>query len=574
MTAKPWFAANARALRALAVALCLVAPSLGPAHAAGGKQQFEAGVKAYESGDYVAAFKAWLPLAYDRDPAAQRNLGHLYRMGLGVTQDFAKAAEWYGRAAKLGLVRAQANLGNMFLRGQGVGKDFKQAHKWFERAATQGHVISQYNLGLMYESGMGVASDDAEAVKYFYLASKGGHDKALSKLALMIASHTPPEMAQRLLRGKTRIAEEKPPAGQPTGARKRGSAANSADGGAPRLRRQDAQRNEGHRRQHRGASRPQDERDDAAQPATASQATARARSRHRSQPRRRGRPAKGRGAAPLKLARAPGAAAVTTPAARAPAQTTTADQSGPEAGTAAGDAPSSTRREPPVAEARGAAAEPALIAPQQPRPKAKKGFFAALFSVTDANEGMDEEPGDGRMAALQLEYASRKSEAVEPTADAATQPAVTVQVASAARRQADSATDRISPPSGAAAPAAPSTAAPGERTIAVGVVMVPVSAILDAGLMAYRARDYRTAMANWLPLAEDGNTFAQFFIGGLYADGSGVPRDPVRAMVWWTLAGKQGHPNASQFRDTLKLEMAPEQIVAASLLAKSWEDNN
>lgn len=107
-----------------------------------------------------------------------------------------------------------------------------------------------------------------------------------------------------------------------------------------------------------------------------------------------------------------------------------------------------------------------------------------------------------------------------------------------------------------------------------GVAVVPVSAILDAGLMAYRARHYRTAIANWLPLAEDGNLYAQFFVGGLYADGSGVPRDPVRALIWWTLAANQGHENAAPFMENLKLVMVPDQVVAAGLLAKSWEEEN
>ena len=90
--------------------------------------------------------------------------------------------------------------------------------------------------------------------------------------------------------------------------------------------------------------------------------------------------------------------------------------------------------------------------------------------------------------------------------------------------------------------------------------------------MAYRARNYRTAMANWLPLTAMRSPNSSS--AACTPMDRGVPRDPVRAMVWWTLAGKQGHPNAARFRDTLKLEMAPEQIVAASLLAKSWEGNN
>ena len=180
------------------VLLCCVALAIAtPAAAEEAKSQFKQGVKAYEAGEYVAALKVWLPLAYDDDPAAQRNLGHLYRMGLGVAQDFTKAADWYTRAAELGLTRAQANLGNMYLRGQGVEQDYEEALHWFERAAAQGHPISQYNMGLMYEAGLGIDADDAEAVKWFYLASKGGHAKALSKLALLISRNTPPELAQK-----------------------------------------------------------------------------------------------------------------------------------------------------------------------------------------------------------------------------------------------------------------------------------------------------------------------------------------------------------------------------------------
>ena len=174
--------------------------------------QFDEAVNAYEVGDYILAFKTWLLLAYEDDPAAQRNLGHLYRMGLGVKQDFAKAADWYRKAAELGLARAQANLANMYLRGQGVEKDAAAAARWFNEAAQQGHTISQYNLGLIYEHGLGTDADDVEAVKWYYLASKGGHAKALSKLALLISKNAPPELAQLITGEKptTDVAQRTP----------------------------------------------------------------------------------------------------------------------------------------------------------------------------------------------------------------------------------------------------------------------------------------------------------------------------------------------------------------------------
>ena len=117
------------------------------------------------------------------------------------------------------------------------------------------------------------------------------------------------------------------------------------------------------------------------------------------------------------------------------------------------------------------------------------------------------------------------------------------------------------------------SAAPEDQTGEVTpVAVVPVSSILDAGLIAYHARDYRTALTNWLPLAQ-GNENAQFFVGGLYADGAGLPRDVVPAQVWWSLAATSGHDAATQFLGNLKLEMEPHQIIAASLLAKNFDKN-
>ena len=164
----------------LAVALIVsVAPGV--------RADFAAGLKAYEAGDYYAAYKKWLPLAEADDPAAQRNLGHLYRLGRGVTKDFVKAAEWYRKSAEQGFARAQANLGNMYLRGQGVQKDPKSAASWFGRAAKQNHPIAQYNLGLMYENGIGVSKDDVAALGWFFRASKAGHRKAAQRLARLVS---------------------------------------------------------------------------------------------------------------------------------------------------------------------------------------------------------------------------------------------------------------------------------------------------------------------------------------------------------------------------------------------------
>ena len=96
---------------------------------------FDDAVKAYEAGDYSKAMQEWQQLAQKDDPAAMRNVGHLYRRGLGVDQDFTKALSWYKRAAEMGFDRAQANVASMYLRGQGVEQDYVKAASWFTKAA-------------------------------------------------------------------------------------------------------------------------------------------------------------------------------------------------------------------------------------------------------------------------------------------------------------------------------------------------------------------------------------------------------------------------------------------------------
>lgn len=145
----------------------------GPPDPAVSRTVFAAGLAAYEAGSYAGAMQAWLPLARSGDPAAQRNLGHLYRYGLGVPQDFEAAAAWYGRAAEAGLARAQANLAMMHLRGQGMPPDSSEAARWFTAAALQNHAVAQYNLGLLYLRGDGVKRNEAIALGWFYKAEIG-----------------------------------------------------------------------------------------------------------------------------------------------------------------------------------------------------------------------------------------------------------------------------------------------------------------------------------------------------------------------------------------------------------------
>ncbi len=161
---------RAQATKAGLCGLLFLVSMIAPAAA-----DFDAGVEAYDDADYATALAEWLPLARDGDPAAQRNIGHLYRHGLGVERDPCYAAEWYERAANAGLSRAQANLGALYLTGDGVAQDFSTAARWFTAAALQGHVIAQFYLGQLYENGLGVDKNLSKAMALYDLAGEADY---------------------------------------------------------------------------------------------------------------------------------------------------------------------------------------------------------------------------------------------------------------------------------------------------------------------------------------------------------------------------------------------------------------
>jgi len=98
---------------------------------------FQAGVDAYDQGDYATALKEMQPLAEQGDADAQFNLGVMYENGQGVPQDDGEAARWFRLAAEQGESAAQTKLGLLYEQGRGVLQDYVQAHMWVNLAAAQ-----------------------------------------------------------------------------------------------------------------------------------------------------------------------------------------------------------------------------------------------------------------------------------------------------------------------------------------------------------------------------------------------------------------------------------------------------
>ena len=70
------------------------------------------------------------------------------------------------------------------------------------------------------------------------------------------------------------------------------------------------------------------------------------------------------------------------------------------------------------------------------------------------------------------------------------------------------------------------------------------SADFDKGLNAARVGDFATALSEWKPLAEQGDTTAQINLGVMYEDGKGVSQDYESAVKWYRLAAEQGDVRA------------------------------
>ena len=67
---------------------------------------------------------------------------------------------------------------------------------------------------------------------------------------------------------------------------------------------------------------------------------------------------------------------------------------------------------------------------------------------------------------------------------------------------------------------------------------------MDKGLKAYEKGDHAEAMAQILPLAEQGNVEAQFYIGELYDEDQNSAHDDIAAAKWFKTAADQGLADA------------------------------
>ncbi len=88
------------------------------------------------------------------------------------------------------------------------------------------------------------------------------------------------------------------------------------------------------------------------------------------------------------------------------------------------------------------------------------------------------------------------------------------------------------------------------RTVLALLLLTTTSALaadFEKGKKAYDKGDYKTALQEWQPLAEQGHAEAQHNLGNMYNDGEGVTKDNHQAVFWYRKSAEHGNAKA-QFK--------------------------
>ena len=107
------------------------------------------------------------------------------------------------------------------------------------------------------------------------------------------------------------------------------------------------------------------------------------------------------------------------------------------------------------------------------------------------------------------------------------------------------------------------------RTILLfSLTFMVVHADLNDGLAAAQADDYTTAHNEWLPLAEQGDVNAQFYLGLLHSKQLIGQASEQQAVKWYLLAANNDHVNA-QFNIGIKYDKGV-GVEQSAIQAFSW----
>jgi TPR repeat protein len=131
--------------------------------------------------------KNYLKLAFDylessgKDGVHSANyyLGMMYKKGIFVHKDNAKAFNHFVDGAAENNAMCLYNLAIMYLYGDGLDKNEYLHFKYLKRSAEEGFVSAQHMLGIAYFEGRFIPKDDKLALAWFREAARNGHPLSL-----------------------------------------------------------------------------------------------------------------------------------------------------------------------------------------------------------------------------------------------------------------------------------------------------------------------------------------------------------------------------------------------------------
>ena len=135
--------------------------------------------------DYTKALEWYNKAVNAGNASAMYSIGYMYDYGEGVEQDYSKALEWYNKAANAGNSAAMNNIGYMYEFSEGVEQDYTKALEWFKKAANAGNTAAMYNIGYMYRDGEGVEQDYTKALEWYNKAANAGDATAMYIIGYM-----------------------------------------------------------------------------------------------------------------------------------------------------------------------------------------------------------------------------------------------------------------------------------------------------------------------------------------------------------------------------------------------------
>lgn len=106
---------------------------------------------------------------------------------------------------------------------------------------------------------------------------------------------------------------------------------------------------------------------------------------------------------------------------------------------------------------------------------------------------------------------------------------------------------------------------------AMAVASPAVAQDYSAGLRCYEMNDFDCAIRHFGPLAQSGMARAQYRMGSVYAEGTGVPVDLAEAYKWFALAAAKGDRVSREALDSITPIMTQDQVQEGLRRARAFD---